>query len=1104
VVTVRVTTLKGTDAGTYYVEQLPRYYLDANEPPGRWHGRGAQQLGLAGDVLPDAFVDVIAGLMPGTDVQLGRTYDERSVRGFDVTASAPKSVSVLFAVADDDTRRVVLEAHDHAVAAMVGWIEDHAHTRYRIHGDVAVVDAEGIVAASFRQHTSRALDPQLHTHVVIANRVMSPDGRWLALDARTIKHDQRTLSALYHATLRAELTHHLGVRWHEPENGIAELADVPDHMRSEFSTRTNTIRHRLDHKLDRFHNTMDRAPTPRERWALEREAVLDSRPSKQRPRDGVELHDRWRHQLAALGIEPDDLVAGVSGQVSGRVSGRPLTAADIEQLTARALESLAERQSTFRPAELTRELAAALPTDTPADSERLVEFLDQLTDQIVAERAVDLSRLVPAGVRLRRDGRPVTEAATDRVLTTPPILEQEAAILDAVERRLEPGGHDARIDPDATVDLTRPQAEAAAAVAGDRQLVLVVGPAGTGKTTALTPGLDSLHHQGRAVFGVAPTATAAQVLGFECGIDADTIDKLLHEHRSGRPRYRYDLPAGTTVVLDEAGMTSTPNLAELIALADQRAWRLVLVGDPFQFSAVGRGGMFTHLVDLHGGIELDRVHRFEHAWERDASLRLRRGDPGVLDVYEAHGRIHDGPALSVQRQLLNSWWNARERGETVAMVAPTNDLAAELNRAAQQRRLDAGHLHSDRYLAVGDTRLHVADEIVTRRNDRSLITDGGRFVKNHDHWTIRRITPDGSLAVAGQAGHVRLPADYVTEHVQLGYATTGHAAQGRTVDRSLLYLDAPTDCRNLYVPLTRGRHSNDVYVALRDERTARDILETSLAIDRVDQPAHAARRDTPTLPAATVADRPLEPVQLAGTLMDHHLAQIAHRQHQHEIAERVAAIDELRDRQQAIPQEVAQLDAANRRDRTEIDSLKRGLGSLRNRGQIRALEDRVDDRGRQRAALIAEHMGLAPRLSAAERAHAAVVDRGPDPAAAELADLELQLDADLTARLEALTPDEYLDLERRLGPRSTDVDFGDAWDQVAGTTLQHRAVKQLAGDVPEQAAQLASQLTGGRVDQASHHFDNQRLIQRLNSLQQPERDLGRALGRDGPDRGLSL
>ncbi len=223
--TVRVTTLKGADAGLYYVEGLPSYYLDAGEPAGVWRGTGAVFLGLVGEVQEEDFLALMAGLEPGSEEPLGRRYGEGSVRGFDVTASAPKSVSVLFALGDEATRQAVLDAHDTAVAAMVDWIEAHAHTRYRIDGQVATLDAEGIAAACFRQHTSRALDPQLHTHVVIANRVAADDGRWLALDARTIKFDQRTLSAIYHASLRAELSRSLGVAWETPTNGIAEMRD---------------------------------------------------------------------------------------------------------------------------------------------------------------------------------------------------------------------------------------------------------------------------------------------------------------------------------------------------------------------------------------------------------------------------------------------------------------------------------------------------------------------------------------------------------------------------------------------------------------------------------------------------------------------------------------------------------------------------------------------------------------------------------------------------------------------------------------------------------------------------------------------------------------
>ena len=252
-VTVRVTTLKGADAGAYYVEALPNYYLDSGEPRGVWLGDGASLLGLADEVADEQFLALMAGMDPQRpDRALGRTYDDTSVRGFDVTCSAPKSVSVMFALGDHDVRREVLAAHDAAVAALAGWIERHAHTRYRIGGEVAVVDAEGIVAAAFRQHTSRALDPQIHTHLVIANRVRSPDGRWLALDARLIKHDQQTLSALYHASLRAEMTARLGVRWHAPERGIAEMRDVSADLLAEFSARTTDVRRRVDDKLDRF------------------------------------------------------------------------------------------------------------------------------------------------------------------------------------------------------------------------------------------------------------------------------------------------------------------------------------------------------------------------------------------------------------------------------------------------------------------------------------------------------------------------------------------------------------------------------------------------------------------------------------------------------------------------------------------------------------------------------------------------------------------------------------------------------------------------------------------------------------------------------------
>lgn len=843
-VTVRVTTLKGADAGSYYVEQLPNYYLDSGEPRGIWLGTAAIELGLVGEVADDAFIALMGGKDPRrAERDLGRHYDDKSVRGFDVTASAPKSVSVLFALGDRDVRREVVAAHDAAVAAVQAWIERHAHTRYRIGGAVAVVDAKGIAAAVFRQHTSRALDPQLHTHLVIPNRVMSPDGRWLALDARLIKLDQQSLSAIYHTGLRAEMTQRLGVRWEQPVNGIAEIRDVPDDVLVEFSARTQDIRRRLDDKLDRFSVTMGRDPTPRERWKLEREAAIDSRPVKTHSVDAEVLHAGWAEQTRQLGHDPANLVAQAVGQVVERGGiDRSTRTSMIDQTIA----TMSEKQSTWRPTQLHRELAALVPTGTAASAEQLTVWLDDVVDEIVATRCVDISKPVPPDALLRRDGRPATESIADRALTTQAILDQEQALTEWVDRRLTRDNTD---NPDAVIgsskELDVAQTAVAGAVAGDADIVLVVGPAGTGKTTALAPAVAQIQAAGRVVFGVAPSATAAEVLAEETGVAADTLDKLLIEYRLTRPPgARFDLPAGTTVIVDEAGMLPTAKLAELARLADVRGWRIALVGDPLQFSAVGRGGMFGLLVDTFGAIELERVHRFDNEWERDASLRLRRGDITVADAYQQHGRLHGGTVTQMERQAVARWWELRSGGKAALLMTPTNEAADRLNARCQLTRIRHGELDtSGPSTTAGAHRIFVGDEIATRHNDRRLVTDRGVTVKNRAVWTIDQIHPDGSLVATAKSGTVMLPRNYVAEHVDLAYARTGMGGQGRTVTGGVLFADRATDLRNLYVPMTRGTETNEAFLATVGEETALDVFVRSMTTDWIDQPATTRRHE---------------------------------------------------------------------------------------------------------------------------------------------------------------------------------------------------------------------------------------------------------------------
>jgi conjugative relaxase-like TrwC/TraI family protein len=835
-----VTTLKGVEAGRYYTERLPSYYLDGGEPPGRWWGRGAAELGLADHVDPEAFLAVMAGKDPGTGVDLGRRFGEDSVRGFDATFSAPKSVSIIWALGDDQIREEVLEAHDRAVEAILGWVQDHAHTRLRRQGHVVCIDADGLMAGVFRQHTSRRLDPQLHTHAVIANRVKAPDGRWLALDARTLKIDQRTLSALYHANLRCELTTRLGVEWRAPEYGIAEIEGLPEEVLAEFSQRTRDVDLRLAEKLERFRKSLGREPSDRECWQLEREAVLDSRPAKPHAISLSDLRHNWQERTIELGHDPRRLVR--------RAVGQQLDIVGLDQfpeIVAQAMESLAGSQSSWRPAEILRELAAATPTNTSATSTALMRLLESVADQVAEERCVDISRPFPIGAELRRDERPVTEPAVDRALTTRAILDEEQQLVEWARRR----SRQQPIRPRKLVaalgrSLSPGQLEAANAVAGYAGLELIVGPAGAGKTTALAAAVKTLEVHQRSMFGLAPTATAAEVLAAETGMAGDTLDKLLHDHtKPDRPPLPdYDLPAGTTLIVDEAGAVSTPKLAQLARLADEKQWRVVLVGDPRQFAAVGRGGIFGHLVDTLGAVELGEIHRFTQEWEKRASLQLRAGDPAALDIYHHQGRIHNGTPEKMEIEIIGAWKQARDAGQTVALMANNNETVNRLNNQCQQLLVDTGHLDpACRSVKIGDRILYEGDEVVTRRNNRTLRTDRGLMVKNRDHWTIDQVHPDGTLTITGRTGTVTLSVDYVNDHVELGYAQTSHASQGRTVDTALLLIDTPTDHRGVYTPMTRGRHANHTYVAVEHNQTGPDILVYAVSREWADQPANARR-----------------------------------------------------------------------------------------------------------------------------------------------------------------------------------------------------------------------------------------------------------------------
>jgi conjugative relaxase-like TrwC/TraI family protein len=398
-------------------------------------------------------------------------------------------VSVLWGLTEDPwVRAEVAAAQDAAVDAALAWVECHGLVTRRGYRGVDQVDAERLAVAVFRQHTSRTADPQLHTHAVISSKVQDDTGMWLALDARWLKQQQKSPSWVYDAALRSELAGRLGLEWQPvPQgSGQADLVVVPGALTEVFSKRSRQIEAKLAGWADEHDGAQ---PGPRDLYLLERRAVTAGRPGKDHAVDGAELRADWQAQARAAGHRLDRLPGG-QGQLPGT---EPI---DAEAVIATALERVAAEQSEWLATDSSRHIAALLPPGVAATAEELTRLVDELTDRAVA-RCEELHPPAPAATPRRRDGRPISEHVIDRRFTTPAVLAEEAALLQWAAAAFDAS----TTSPAAGED---PQEAAARAVAGHARLVLVVGPAGAGKTTALAAAVDRLRGQSRPVVRCRP------------------------------------------------------------------------------------------------------------------------------------------------------------------------------------------------------------------------------------------------------------------------------------------------------------------------------------------------------------------------------------------------------------------------------------------------------------------------------------------------------------------------------------------------------------------------------------------------------------------------
>ncbi|SDG04800.1 DNA primase, catalytic core [Blastococcus aurantiacus] len=802
----------------------------------------------------------------------------QAVAGWDLTFSPVKSVSTLWALAPRGVAERVEAAHAAAVADALRWLEKRAAFTRLGAGGVRQVETTGLVAAVFTHRDSRSGDPDLHTHVAVSNKVQTREGQWRALDGRVLHKANVAASERYNTRLEVELIARLGVGFAERPNRevgkrpVREIVGIDSALLMMWSSRRRAIDVRRGALAADFQREHHRPPTTTEAIALAQRATLETREAKHEPRSLAEQRATWRRE--ALAVLGDGL--RLSGMLDRALAPPPsppvqgLTTTWVQSAAAQVLSTVSGQRATWQywhvraEAERVARAAALAPDDVDTAVTRVTAWA------LSPALSTPLGQLNPIvePLELRRsDGASVYSVAGAELYTSRAVLDAEARLVTAA------GHHDGRRADPALVELALLEAVANGTKLnpGQAQLVrdlagsgmrvqLAIAPAGTGKTTALAATARAWTASGGRVLGLAPSAVATAQLREAVGGPCDTVAKLVWALNSGgQPNWVAEIGPDTLVIVDEAGMAGTLDLAAAVDHVLGRGGSVRLVGDDRQLAAVAAGGVLAEIAATHGAVSLTQLVRFTDPAEAAATVAVRDGDSTAVGFYLDAGRVHVGDAATCEEQAYAAWAANRVRGVDALLLAASRESVAALNVRARSDRLASLSEPVGQEVALADgTRASAGDRIITRANDRRLPLGAADWVKNGDRWTITAVREGGALAVThtGSGRRTILPVDYVAEHVQLGYATTVHGAQGVTADTCHTVLTGSESRQLLYVSISRGRTANHLYLATVGDGdphsivtpagvsppTAADLLIAMLDRDGAQTSATGARR----------------------------------------------------------------------------------------------------------------------------------------------------------------------------------------------------------------------------------------------------------------------
>ncbi|WP_315295651.1 MobF family relaxase, partial [Rothia mucilaginosa] len=785
---------------------------------------------------------------------------QKAVAGYDLVFTPPKSVSIAWGLGDEQLRRGIESAHERAIQDVIRHLEKNVvMTRRGRNGVRQIETSSGVIGTKFRHWDSRAGDPNLHDHVVIANRVQGVDGQWSSIDGRMIYAYGVESSELYNARVQQYVTELTGLQFEARSlNGkqpVHEIVGIDDEMVRAFSSRRGEISAALEQVTAKFVEEHGYAPREKQLIQLAQQATLATRPAKEGVHSLEELHAEWVAQAHVLREQGVDLpVEGALAEklkkASAEYEQQVLQAkrqqayeSPVQEHAAAIVARLEESRSTWRRTHVNAEVlryARDMGLNEKQDAALLSSIREHLNSEMLPLHAQS-QRLTPREF-MRADGVSQHQKINYELFTSERVLAAESAILDAATQQVihasslnvfEMEAEKRRAEL-ALQGYALPEGQERMArefATSDKLLVVGIGAAGAGKTSSTRLAVNAIEASGGRVVGMAPTAAAAAVMREEMGIEADTVDKILADWKNGAP---VSLRAGDVLLVDEAGMVSTPKFQQILQLAQERGALVRALGDYRQLSAVGSGGALR-LVDREvGAVHLDELFRFKNPDEAAATLALREpplvGDDQPFAWYRENDRVVAGESDVMVKQVFTAWRDDTTAGKQSIMIASTNGTVGKLNDLAQAHAMERGHVYPEHgsVRLHNEARAHVGDVVVTRQNARRLTVNGGQdFVKNGDLWRVSQVHDNGAMTVQHleHGGKVTLPAAYAAQSVELGYAATIHRAQGATVDTAHALVDSSTDRAGAYVALTRGRESNTLYVGLGDGQKRDEVLE---------------------------------------------------------------------------------------------------------------------------------------------------------------------------------------------------------------------------------------------------------------------------------------